>query len=79
MNIQKEVMEIISRTLGVPIQPDSAPNTTPQWDSLNYVNVVVAIEKRFKVSFSNAELEHLNSVPNIVARLSEKLASPQKS
>ena len=44
------------------------------WDSFNHVNIVVAIESEFDVSFKAAEIEELRAVGEIVDLIDTKLA-----
>jgi acyl carrier protein len=37
----------------------------PGWDSLSHVNVILAVEKRFNVRFSNVEMLRLKSVGDL--------------
>ena len=37
----------------------------PGWDSLSHVNVILAVEKEFKVRFSNLEVLKLKSVGDL--------------
>jgi acyl carrier protein len=37
----------------------------PGWDSLSHVNVILAVEKRFKVRFSNLEVLKLKTVSDL--------------
>jgi acyl carrier protein len=45
----------------------------PEWDSLNYINLIVAIESRFKIKFQTAELESLHTVGQLVEFIAAKL------
>jgi acyl carrier protein len=44
------------------------------WDSFNHVNIVVALETEFGISFNAAEIEELRAVGEIVNLIQEKLA-----
>jgi acyl carrier protein len=48
----------------------------PGWDSLSHVNVILAVEKRFKVRFSNLEVLKLKTVGDL-QRLVDAKAKPQ--
>jgi acyl carrier protein len=37
----------------------------PGWDSLSHVNVILAVEKRFKVRFSNIEVLRMKNVGDL--------------
>ena len=43
------------------------------WDSLNHINLVVAIEKEFKIKFNFTELASLKNVGAMVDLMAEKL------
>jgi len=45
----------------------------PEWDSFNHINLIVAIEARFRVKFKTAELESLRNVGQLVAMIEKKL------
>jgi len=50
----------------------------PEWDSLNHINLIVAIEARFKIKFKSTELESLRNVGHLVELIEKKLnASPR--
>ena len=47
------------------------------WDSFNHVNIVVAIESQFGITFNAAEVEELRAVGEFVKLIEEKLADRQ--
>jgi acyl carrier protein len=56
---------VIAMTLGVPpetISLSSSPETLPQWDSLNHLNLVLAIESEFGVSLSPEDVLDMRTV-----------------
>jgi acyl carrier protein len=44
-----------------------------EWDSLNNINLVVAIEKEFKVKFALSELVSLKNVGDMVDLIGKKI------
>lgn len=44
------------------------------WDSLSHINLVVAVEKAFKVKFTSAEVRGLNNVGDFVTLIASKTA-----
>ena len=44
-----------------------------EWDSLTHVNLIVAIEKEFKISFSLDELENQNNVGDTIDSILKKI------
>jgi len=47
----------------------------PEWDSFNHINLIVAIEARFKIKFQTAELESLHTVGHLADLIAAKLAA----
>ncbi|MCG5075722.1 acyl carrier protein [Paraburkholderia tagetis] len=45
------------------------------WDSLNHVMLILAVQKRFKVKFSAAEISGLANVGALVALIGKKLGA----
>ncbi len=45
----------------------------PGWDSLSHVNVVLAVEKRFRVRFRSVEVLRLTNVGDLQRLLNSKL------
>ena len=54
----------------------TAASGVPGWDSLSHVNVILAVEKRFQVRFSNLEVLRLKSVGDL-QRLVDSKAKQQ--
>jgi acyl carrier protein len=42
------------------------------WDSLSHIRLMVSIEKRFKVRFTNAEVEKLRNVGDLLEAINSK-------
>jgi acyl carrier protein len=64
-DIIQDLQVIFSDVLDLPdlhLTPESNAHNVEGWDSLAHVNLVVAIEKRYKIKFALAELRSLNNV-----------------
>ncbi|OGH56882.1 MAG: hypothetical protein A3G34_06910 [Candidatus Lindowbacteria bacterium RIFCSPLOWO2_12_FULL_62_27] len=48
----------------------------PGWDSLNHVNVILAVEQKFAVRFKNLEILKLKNVGDLQRLVDAKLGRP---
>lgn len=69
----KEVMAIVLNIDAQKIDDDTSMDNTPGWDSANHINLVVALEEEFSVSFEVTELEMMVSYFDIVGVVGAKL------
>lgn len=63
---------VVARVLGVApasIDADSGPHSIPAWDSAGHVNLILALEQEFGVTFDEDEVVELVSVEAIVQAL----------
>ncbi len=75
-SILREVNDVFRDILENPDLVVSATTTAadvPEWDSLSHVQLVVAIEKRFKMRFTAAEIQGFKNVGEMCAALARKL------
>ena len=56
------------------ISRELTANDVDGWDSLKHIELIVAVETRFKVRFKTAEVGRLNNVGDLIDKLSEKLS-----
>jgi len=54
------------------LNEESSPDNVKNWDSLKHMNLILALEEEFDVSFSDEEIVELLSVEIIVETLKEK-------
>ena len=54
---------------------DSNAQNVEDWDSLAHVNLVTAIEKKYKIKFGLAELQELKNVGDMSELIAQKLAA----
>jgi len=55
---------------------ETVASQVPGWDSLNHVNVILAVEKRFNVHFSSRDVLKLKSVGDL-QRLIDSKTTPR--
>ena len=69
------VRRVFSDVFQVPLDQvtmQSSPETIPTWDSLQHLNLVLALEEEFRIQFTPEEIEQLLSVEVAAAVLAEK-------
>ena len=71
--ILADVLQISAEEVG----PESSPDTIENWDSLQHLNLVLALEQEFAVQFTPEEIEQLLSVQLTADLVTEKLQSRQ--
>ncbi len=49
-------------------------NDVEAWDSLTHINLIVAVEKEFKIKFTTGEVNQLRNVGELVALIRRKVA-----
>jgi len=73
----EQVRNIASDIFGIPadkITAGSSPETIENWDSMQHLNLVLAIEERFGVQLEPEDIEEMKNI-GAVAALVEKLQS----
>ncbi|MGE0267278.1 MAG: acyl carrier protein [Candidatus Omnitrophota bacterium] len=72
--MKEKVFKIVSQVMGVPaeeINEDSSPDTISQWDSLQHMNLVLALEEEFKIQFTGEQTVSMLNVKLILLTLEE--------
>jgi acyl carrier protein len=57
------------------VTPELTASDIPDWDSFNHINLIVAVESKFKIKFQTAELESMHTVGHLVDLIQSKLAA----
>jgi acyl carrier protein len=77
----QEILETFTRILRDILMDDAIVLTmetrredVPKWDSMNYINFIVAAEMELKVKFKVADVESFENVGAIVAKTKAMLA-----
>ncbi len=62
----KDLMAIVLNTDAAKIDDGTSMDNTPGWDSANHINLVLALEEEFSISFEVSEFEGMVSFFDIV-------------
>ena len=60
------------------IKPETAAHDVEEWDSLSHIELIVAIEKHFKIRFTSSEIMKWNNVGEMCVTLNEKIKLNEK-
>jgi len=66
--ISQELKKVILTQLDLDdfdLQDDTVAPQVPGWDSLNHVNIILAVEKHFNVKFKSYEVLRLKNVGDL--------------
>lgn len=78
---RKEFFEKLNEIFADVLDLDETPNLTDEtsaddieeWDSLSHIQLIVAIEKEFKLKFTSLEIMKWNNVGEMVDSMIQKL------
>ena len=76
-SVFEQVRNVASDIFGIPadqITAESSPETIENWDSMQHLNLVLAIEEKFGVQLDPEDIEKMKNI-GAVAALVEKLQS----
>jgi len=76
----EQVRNVASDIFGIPadkITAESSPETIENWDSMQHLNLVLAIEEKFGVQFEPEDIEQMNNIGAVVT-LVEKRRSARR-
>lgn len=66
--MEAKLKRVLSEVLDVPmsgIDDSTSPDTLEKWDSLNHLNIVMAIEEEFNVSLTDDDVLEMQNVGKI--------------
>lgn len=59
---------------GIEIERDMTANDIDGWDSLSHVNLITAVESKFKIRFTHKELLTLKNIGDLLDHIERKAA-----
>ena len=67
----RSVLESVFGPDGLKLSDEDGPGTTPVWDSVAHLNLIMTIEAEYGIAFATAEIPELRTLRKIRARLEE--------
>lgn len=75
-NLLTEIQDIFRETLELDdliISRETTAADIEEWDSLNHIYLIVAIEKKYKVKFITADIQRWKTVGDMIDDLNKKI------
>tara|TARA_B100001769_G_C21848823_1_gene460244 strand:- start:200 stop:445 length:246 start_codon:yes stop_codon:yes gene_type:complete len=77
LDIEKRIIFIMSEVFDINkdmIKNDSSTNNLVEWDSMNHMNLIVALEEEFKCDFDEDDIEIMVSFEIVKTIIENKLS-----
>jgi acyl carrier protein len=75
-NLIKQILEIFKDVLDteeISINENTTSNDVDEWDSLTHIQLIVAIEKHFKIKFTSSEISNWKNVGEMITSINSKI------
>lgn len=76
MNVSDQIRTTASDIFGLPadkITLTSTPEVIDTWDSLQHLNLVLALQQKFDVRFAPEEIEQMTSIGDVIKLVESKV------
>jgi acyl carrier protein len=60
----------------IKLTPETTADDIEEWDSLNHIQLVVAIEKAWKIKFTASEIQNWRNVGEMMKSIGSKASTP---
>ena len=69
----QEIFRDVLNDQNLTILPKMSAEDIEDWDSLSHVNLIVSIQKDFKIKFKLGEVETLNNIGDMIELIKQKI------
>lgn len=70
--MSKDVFEIVAKVMNVPldsVSKESSMDTLLKWDSLHHMNLILAVEEKMGIQFTDEDIISINNVSSLIERI----------
>jgi len=75
LNRVREIVSDVLQVDGDAITPDSSPENVASWDSVQHLNLVLALEEEYSLQFLPEEMDQMKTVGEIAQLVAAKRAA----
>ena len=69
---EKDLIKIFKKELNIKVKEDSKMYDFAKWDSMGNFNILLAVEKNFRIKFSSKEFNQIKSFKEILKVVKKK-------
>jgi acyl carrier protein len=76
MNIREQLTDVFRNVFdddGIVINPETTADDIEGWDSLSHVNLIIAVELKFNIEFTQQEIRSFSNVGEMEKCIENKL------
>ena len=73
METLDEIFRQVFDDPSIVLKRETTADDIDEWDSLSHINLVIAVENRFKIKFALGELQTLKNVGDMVDLIEKKI------
>ena len=70
---EKDLIKIFKKELNIKVKEDSKMYDFAKWDSMGNFNILLAVEKNFRIKFSSKEFNQIKSFKEILKFFKKKI------
>ncbi len=77
--VLREVNQVVCTTLrdqSIQLKMETSAKEVKNWDSLNHILIITAVEKHFGIRFNFAELQKFQNVGQMCESIVKRMATP---
>ena len=74
--VEEQIKQVMADILSLDVESiggSTSKDSTASWDSLSHINLIVALEQEFQISFDVSEIESMLTYSDILETLEKKL------
>jgi acyl carrier protein len=78
MDIQQRLTSVFRDVFNddtLSLRPDLTASEVENWDSLNHIDMITAVEREFKIRFTTGDVSSMKNVGDLMALIQKKTSS----